>query len=212
VVHTRPKSLRPRCPGFQVGGDKDFLQHGNLTPDPSKEEGFVVQEFDLDELRATRLGWAGGSLRLGAFGLGRLLAPGGGGNWCRSQLHMGSGRGLCSWLVLVAVVRSRPREGNRIISLSEDVVKSVMPQKKPTLFQPLHRSGGASSATAGRISTSRWSLLMAVLCTTRSSSARCLAARATTAVRRRHPRHRIAAAPWRRQQRSTSVLYPSDYY
>ncbi|KIZ01828.1 hypothetical protein MNEG_6133 [Monoraphidium neglectum] len=41
----------------QVGGDKDFLQHGNLTPDPSKEEGFVVQEFDLDELRATRLGW-----------------------------------------------------------------------------------------------------------------------------------------------------------
>jgi hypothetical protein len=43
-----------------VGGDKDFLKHGNLTPEPSKEEGFVVQEFDLDALRATRLEWAGG--------------------------------------------------------------------------------------------------------------------------------------------------------
>lgn len=42
----------------QVGvkeGDQ-YLKDGNLHPNPDKVEGFVVQEFDLDECRLSRLG------------------------------------------------------------------------------------------------------------------------------------------------------------
>jgi hypothetical protein len=40
--------------GLQVGA-KDNLD-GNLHPDPEKVEGFVTQEFDLDQLSVERLG------------------------------------------------------------------------------------------------------------------------------------------------------------
>ncbi len=38
----------------QVGADN--LEHGNIHPKPQPVEGFVVQEFDLDQLRTDRLG------------------------------------------------------------------------------------------------------------------------------------------------------------
>jgi len=39
----------------QVGAKDN--PHGNLHPDPEKVEGFVTQEFDLDQLNVERLGW-----------------------------------------------------------------------------------------------------------------------------------------------------------
>jgi hypothetical protein len=39
----------------QVGSQE--LKNGNLHPDPEKVEGFVVQEFDLDQCRVNRAGW-----------------------------------------------------------------------------------------------------------------------------------------------------------
>eukprot|EP00878_Enallax_costatus_P004828 GHUV01005080.1.p1 GENE.GHUV01005080.1~~GHUV01005080.1.p1 ORF type:complete len:115 (+),score=21.66 GHUV01005080.1:581-925(+) len=43
----------------QVGVEEDdeFLKYGNIHPNPPKVEGFVVQEFDLDQCRLNRVGW-----------------------------------------------------------------------------------------------------------------------------------------------------------
>lgn len=44
----------------QVGvkDDDQYLQDGNFHPNPEKIEGYVIQEFDFDECRQTRVGWA----------------------------------------------------------------------------------------------------------------------------------------------------------
>jgi hypothetical protein len=39
-----------------VGADPKAIAGGNLDPAPKREDGFVVHEFDLDELRLQRLG------------------------------------------------------------------------------------------------------------------------------------------------------------
>lgn len=42
----------------QVGvkDDDEYLKNGNIHPNPPKVEGFVVQEFDLDQCRQNRVG------------------------------------------------------------------------------------------------------------------------------------------------------------
>ena len=52
LLHVR--SIANRSGAVQVGAKEN--PHGNLHPDPEKVEGFVTQEFDLDELNVERLG------------------------------------------------------------------------------------------------------------------------------------------------------------